>query len=83
MYFSKLQNIFVQIENVYLFKLRNVFVQIVIFLSPNYTIYLSSYENIFVLNQVVLALLLLLPLPSPGAGQHLLSIPRQPRTQSE
>ena len=33
--------------------------------------------------QVHLALLLLLPLPSPGAGQHLLSIPRQPRTQSE
>ena len=35
------------------------------------------------LKQVLLALLLLLPLPSPGAGQHLLSIPRQPRTQSE
>lgn len=35
------------------------------------------------LKQVLLALTLLLPLPSPGAGQHLLSIPRQPRTQSE
>ena len=34
-----------------------------------------------VLKQVLLALLL--PLPSPGAGQQLLSIPRQPRTQSE
>ena len=34
------------------------------------------------LGKVLLALLLPL-LPSPGAGQHLLSIPRQPRTQSE
>ena len=36
----------------------------------------------FFLPQVLHALLLL-PLPSPGAGQHLHSIPRQPRTQSE
>ena len=67
----------------YLFELQNVFVQIAKYICPIYTMFLHNYQNIIVLNQVLLALLLLLPLPSPGAGQHLLSIPRQPRTQSE
>ena len=42
----------------------------------------SYFFSILSPPQVVHALLLL-PLPSPGAGQHLHSIPRQPRTQSE